>query len=548
MLIALAWMEVGTSIPVSGAIVRYPYLSNGGLAGWIMGLSYWLANVALPPIEAVAALTYLGAVFPDLGLLTVQDGVSMLSWPRGIGLGIALMLVFLAINIFGVKLLSEANRWVTWWKIIVPTLTFLLLFFVFDGSNFTSFGFFGDSDGGGAGSMLEAVAVSGIAFALMGFRGVIDFGGEVTRPSRNIPLGTVGCVVIPLVIYIGLQVAFLGAINWADAGVAPGDWVALASSPWADGPLAAALHASGIALLGAFVSVLLLDAILSPGAAGYIYLGSGARVGYSLAVHKFFPQFLTKINRHGVPAASAVVSTAVGCLFFLPAPSWYRLVGFISSALVLSTLAASVALVVFRRTAPALPRPYRLSAARLFAPAGFAAATLIIYWAGFVTLFNLDTILLGGMAMYAAIFSCQRGWTRRGPAAALAGVFLLAWAYVTGTTGYLLAPSDVDSPDDAALGWNMVLMVVLCVAILAALHLMSPPEGRQHLRGGHWLVFLLLALLIVSAIGEYGPMQSPVLGFPLDTLAALAIGVISYYWAVATGFRTPEIAELEETC
>lgn len=546
MLIALAWMEVGTSIPVSGAIVRYPYLSNGGLAGWIMGLSYWLANVSLPAIEAVASLTYLGGIFPGLGLLTTRDGVSMLAWPRGILLGIALMLVFLAINLFGVKLLSEANRWVTWWKIIIPVLTFLLLFLTFDGDNLTSFGFFGDPHQGGAGAMLEAVAVSGIAFALMGFRGVIDFGGEVKRPARNIPLGTVGCVVIPLGVYLGLQVAFLGAIDWADAGVVPGDWVALANSPWAEGPLAAALHASGYALLGTFVSVLLLDAILSPGAAGYIYLGSGARVGYALAVNKFFPQIMARVNRHGVPAVSAVVSFGIGCLFFLPAPSWYRLVGFISSALVLSTLAASVALVVLRRTAPSLPRPFRLPAAGIFAPAGFAAATLIIYWCGFVTLFNLVTVLLGGMAAYAVCFSCQRGWTRRGPTLVLAAVFLVGWVFVTVSSGFLLAPDDVTVPDETSPLLHLLVMTVLCVGFLVILHLMSPPEGRLHLRGGHWLVFLLLGLLAVSAIGEYGVSSSPVLGFPMDSIIALVVGVVAFYWAVATGFRTPEMTELED--
>jgi amino acid transporter len=545
MLIALAWMEVGTSIPVSGAIVRYPYLSNGGLAGWILGLSYWLANVSLPAIEAVAALTYLGGLFPRLGLLTTRDGVSMLSWPNGIAFGVLMMIAFLAINLFGVKLLSEANRWVTWWKIIVPTLTFLLLLFAFHRSNVTDLGFFGNPERGGAGSMLEAVAASGIAFALMGFRGVIDFGGEVTRPSRNIPLGTVGCVVIPLAVYLGLQIAFLGAIDWTDAGVPPGDWVALASSPWANGPLAAALHASGYALLGAFVSVLLLDAILSPGAAGYLYLGSGARVGFGLAVNGFFPKALTRMNQHGVPAVSAVVSFTVGCLFFLPAPSWYRLVGFISSALVLSTLAASVALVVLRRTAPSLPRTFRLPAAAVFAPSGFAAATLIIYWCGFVTLFNLVTILLGGMALYAVCFSCQRGWTARVPSAVLAVAFLVPWAYVTGRSGFLLAPNNATVPGGGAPTTTLVTLSVLCAAFLGVLHLISPAEGRQHLRGGYWVVGLLLALLGICAIGEYGPMATPLLSFPLDTVSALLVGLLAYYWAVHTGFTTPEVAALE---
>ena len=55
----------------------------------------------------------------------------------------------------------------------------------------------------------------------------------------------------------------------------------------------------------------------------------------------------------------------------------------------------------------------------------------------------------------------------------------------------------------------------------------------------------LLLGLVVSAIGQYGPMQSPMLGFPVDSPDALAVGVAAYYWAIATGFCTPEITELE---
>jgi len=396
--------------------------------------------------------------------------------------------------------------------------------------------------------MLQAVAVSGIAFALMGFRGVIDFGGEVKNPHRNIPLGTVGCVVIPLAIYIGLQVAFLGAINWDNAGVHPGDWAALAASPWAEGPLAAALKASGYAFLGAFVSMLLLDAILSPAAAGYIYLGSGARVGYGLAVNKFFPRGLTRMNSHGVPAVSAVVSFAIGCLFFLPAPSWYRLVGFISSALVLSTLAASAALMVMRRTAPGLIRPFRLPAAAILAPVGFVAATLIVYWCGFVTLVNLVTILLGALAVYSVCFSSYNGWTRRRHAAVLSSVFLIGWVVIAARSGFVLAPASQSSTSSAVLIEYLLGTVVLCVAFLAVLETITVAEGRKHLRGGYWLVFLLLGLLVVSGIGEYGPMSSPLLGFPVDTISAMIVGLIAYHWAVRTGFRTHELAEIEDQC
>ncbi|WP_051687775.1 APC family permease [Curtobacterium sp. S6] len=548
LLIALSWMEVGSALPFSGAIVRYPYLSHGGMTGWLMGLSYWLANIALPPIEAIAAITYVGGVFPQLNLLETKQGVSMLSWPNGILLGIALMVFFLAVNIFGVKFLSEANRWITWWKIIVPAATFLLLFIVFKASNFTDHGFFGNGNGGhhGSGSMLQAVAVSGIAFALMGFRGVIDFAGEVRKPHRNIPLGTLGCIVLPLAIYVGLQIAFIGAIDWADAGVSPGDWSGLMSSSWADGPLGSALHASGIALLGAFVTLLLLGAVISPGAAGYLYLGSGSRVAYGLAVNKFFPQALTHISRYGVPSIAILVNFAIGLLFFLPAPSWYRLVGFISSALVLSTMAAPAALMVMRRTAPNMHRPFRLPAAKIFTPIGFASGSLIVFWCGFVTLANLITILLGAMAVYAVCFSTANGWTRRVPSAILAALFLTAWVVVAARSHFVLAPDGYRVESNGQLVEYLVGSALLCFVFLAVMHLITREEGRPHLRGGHWVVFLLLGELAVSSLSEYGPLPEPILGFPWDSVAALLVGFIAYFWSLVTGFAVPEMRDLEE--
>lgn len=547
-LIALSWMEVGAALPFSGAIVRYPYLSHGGLTGWLMGMSYWLANLALPPIEAVAAITYVGGLFPNLGLLETRQGISMLAWPNGIITGIVVMFVFMLINIFGVKLLSEANRWITWWKIIIPTATFALLFLVFNVGNYTDYAFFGNAGGTkeGFGATFQAVAISGIAFAMMGFRGVIDFAGEVKNPKRNIPLGTIGSILIPLGIYTGLQIAFIGAINWADAGVAPGDWASLMSSSWADGPLGAALKASGIALLGAFVSLLLLDAVISPGAAGYLYLGSASRVAYGLATNKFFPSILTRMNRHGVPAWAIIVNFAIGLAFFLPAPSWYRLVGFISSALVLSTLTAPAAIRVMRHHAPQLHRPYRLPWSKVLAPIGFIASTIIIFWCGFITLANLDAILLGSMVCYAIFFSVKNGWTKRTPSIVLSVVFLIAWTIVCVRGGFILAPSDM-AVDDAGQVYEFLIgITVLTIAFLLILRLMTKREGVRHLRAGYWLVFLLLAELILSAFSEYGPLPTPAVIFPWDSLIAVVIGYIAYLGADKTGFATPELKALEQ--
>ncbi|MFJ2116191.1 MULTISPECIES: APC family permease [unclassified Streptomyces] len=537
LLVALAWMEVGAALPRSGAIVRYPYLTHGGLTGWIMGLSYWLANVSLPAIEALAVITYLSSVFPGLELMEVKDGVSVLTWPLGVFAGIGLMVLFYAINIFGVRLLSETNRWVTWWKIAVPSMTFVLLLFVFNSSNYTAHGFFPQ----GGGSVFEAVAVSGIAFALIGFRSVLDFSGEVVNPRRTIPLGTVGCVLIPLAVYLALQVAFIGAVNWHDAGVSVGDWSALGGSSWADGPLLHALRASSLAALGAFATVLLIDAVISPAGAGYIFLGSASRVGFGLSMHGYFPRAFQKTNKHGIPWVSTAVAFAAGCLFFAPAPSWYRLAGFISAAMVLSALMAAVCLPVLRRHAPTLPRPFKLRAPGFWAPAGFLGAAAMIYWAGFVTLINLTVILFAGLAVYGAHYLPHRGWLDRGSGAVVSAVYLVAWIYVSDKGGWFLATGDSAAAGSWPFAVYFAASTALVVGYCALLWAMSDSRGRLHTSRGYWLVFLLLATLPLSYVGEFGPLER--FAFPVGTLLELAVALIAYYWGVASGFATEELEE-----
>lgn len=537
LLVALAWMEVGAALPRSGAIVRYPYLTHGGLTGWIMGLSYWLANVSLPPIEALAVLTYLGSAFPELDLMEVKSGVSVLTWPLGVFAGIGLMGLFYAVNAFGVRLLSETNRWITWWKIIVPSATFVLLLFVFDSANYSVGGFFPQ----GGGSVFEAVATSGIAFALIGFRGVLDFSGEVVEPRRTIPLGAVGCVLVPLAVYLALQIAFVGAVNWGSAGVAAGDWGALGGSAWADGPLLHALRASSLAALGAFATVLLIDAVVSPAGAGYIFLGSAARVGFGLSIHGYFPRAFQKTNRHGIPWVSVAVSFAVGCLFFAPAPSWYRLAGFISAAMVLSALMAAVCLPVLRRHAPALPRPFRLRAAGFWCPAGFLGAVAMIYWAGFTTLVNLTVVLFAGLAVYGAHYLPHRGWLRRRTGVVVSAGYLAGWCWVSARGGWFLgsdgAAADGSWPFAAYYAASCALVAGYCALLWA----LAGAEGRRHTGRGFWLVFLLLATLGLSYVGEFGPLKH--FAFPVGTLLELAVGLVAYYWGVASGFATEGLRE-----
>lgn len=541
--IALAWMELATAMPRSGGIVRYPQITHGKFTGWIVGWVYWLSVVTIPASEAEAVLTYLGGRFPETGFITTDSGVTLLTWPNGILAGIGLMLLFFVLNIFGIKLMAESNRWVTLWKLLIPTITFCFLFVVFDGSNFGAVG-----DGGfapfGTSGIFQAIAVSGIAFSYIGFRQALDFGGEVRKPQRAIPIATIGSLLIPMVLYTLLQVGFLGSIDWADMGLDPGQWSALEGSSWASGPFFHALDAAGFAAFIAFANVLLADAAISPTGTGWVYLGSTIRVGYSLGVQRLVPRVFRKINRFGVPWPAAVAALVVGCFFFLPLPSWYRLISFVSAAAVLTYVMGGVGVPVLRRTAPGLKRSFRLPAVGLWAPIGYIAAMLVVYWAGYATLVNLLAAMFVGLPVFAAYAAWQAGWLKLWPGVTLAVVFLGVWIFINERGGWILSASGGQRPGSWSFGVYDSAFSAAVLIFCAVLWLLCGKTGRQHVASSAWLVVLLLATLPLSYFGGFGPLDDPVLPFPFGTLVEAALALLTYYWGVASGFETDEIRDI----
>ena len=543
-LIALAWAELGAMLPRSGAIVRYGYLTHGSFAGWIIGWAYWLSAVTIPPIEAIAVVTYLGGKWPSLDLLSEKNGLDLLSWPQGIVFAVLLMVLFFVLNFFGARFLAESNRWVTLWKLALPTATFLGLFYVLNGSNFGSVGGFAPS---GVGAIFHAIASGGIIFSLLGFRQALDYGGEVRNPQRDVPLATFGSIAIPMVIYTLLQVAFIGAIRWGSMGLHPGDWNLLEKGTWADGPLFHALDATNVALLGALGTLLVIDAAVSPMATGWVYLGTATRCGYALGVHRNIPPVFQANNRFGIPWVALVASTVVGCVFFVPAPSWYQLVGFISAAAVLTYMMGGVGLPVLRRTAPSLPRPFRLTNSGLWSPVGFLAAALILYWAGFSTLANVVTATFIGLPFFAWYYAWKRGWMHHVPAGVLGAVFLALWIWIARSGGWVLTSSGGHRPGAWGFWTWFIAFTVVLLGFVATMWALSNHEGRRHINASLWLLWMLLGTLPVSYYGFLGPLDQEPLAFPWGSLIELGLGFSAYLWGVRSGFVTEEIEDIVDS-
>ncbi len=534
LLIALTYAELGGMLPRSGAIVRYPHLTHGGYTGFLLGWAYLLSAVTVPAIEAEAVITY--ATKYISGLTKVSSGVTVLTG-KGIGLALVLMVLFFFVNYFGIRLLGAWNQVFTWWKFIIPTLTFILLFTAFHGSNFSSYGGFAPM---GFKPVFLAIATSGIVFAFLGFRQALDYGGEARNPQHDVPMATLLSVGAAVVLYVLLQLAFTGALNWHSAGVKAGDWAGLSSGAWASAPFYDAMKATGIGLLGAFASVLLIDSFISPSGTGWVYMGTSARTLYGMSVHGYLPKSVQSLHdRHRIPWVALIASLVVGCLFLAPFPSWYKLVGFISSATVLTYVMGGIGLQVLRRTAPGVHRPFRLQRAGVLAPISFLAASMIVYWSGFSTLVYVVAAVFVGLPLYTVFYAPRRGWMNATAGWVLGIVFLVAW---------IVTQYEGEMGHHASWGFPLYFGLVLAEVLLftAIAWALSGPDGKRSVVSGLWFLFLVMGLFLLSYYGGYGPLTKPPLAFPVDNLVALVIGLVSFYWGVASGFRTEEIQAITE--
>ncbi|MEO8906432.1 MAG: APC family permease [Microbacteriaceae bacterium] len=392
-LIGLCYAELGPMFPISGGVVRYPHMVWGSFGSYTMGWITWIASAAVPAIEVEGALTY-GTKYAPFTVLAKDGGTSAhVLTPLGMVVAIILLAVFVVINYFGVRLFAQINTVIVWWKIFVIALVIVVFILTALATNATqavgNFSSHGFAPSGFA-AVFVAISTAGITFSFLGFRQGIELAGETTNPKRNIPLAVIGSVAITAVLYALLQVAFTMMVP--AKALAHGGWAGLSFTN-DFGPLAALATIAGI---GWLAYVLYFDAIVSPLDTGLIYTTVTSRVSYAVGRNGNGPRWLATNNKFGVPVWSLILSFFVSIVLLLPFPSWQQLVGFITSATVLSFGTGPLALAVMRRKLPDQNRPFRLPGGDIIPFLAFYSTNMIVYWAGWATNFDLMISILIG--------------------------------------------------------------------------------------------------------------------------------------------------------
>lgn len=454
--IALTYAELGAMFPESGGMVRYSHYSHGSLVGFIAAWANWIAIVSVIPVEAEASVQYM-ASWPwqwaqDL-YVQAPGGHGELTAP-GLGISALLVVVYFLVNYWSVKLFARSNSTITVFKLVVPALTAVALI----ASGFHAQNFSVGLHGAGSpvldfSAILTAIATAGIVFSFNGFQSPVNLAGEARNPGRSIPLAVVGSILLATVIYVLLQVAYLGAVPphmLEQAGWHGIDF----RSPFAQLAIIVNLH--WLAML------LYVDAFVSPSGTGMTYTATTARMIYGMQRNGTAPDILGRVHAHwGVPRPAMWLNLAVSFLFLFFFRGWGTLAAVISVATVISYMTGPVSAMSLRRTAPGLHRPLRVKALPLLAGAAFVMATELLYWARWPLTGQIILLMLVALPIY-FYYQARSGWHDFGRQ--LKGAWWLVCYLPTLALVSWLGSSTFGGRGYLGYGWDLVVVAALGIA------------------------------------------------------------------------------------
>ncbi len=429
-LVALVMVELGASRPEGGGTVRWPLYASGRLVGTLIGWST-LLSVGGTAAEISAIMQYAAHYLPGI---TESHHLTL----SGLGLAAGLSVVLTALNWFEVRLFARLNNAVSVLKILVPLVTVIALLasgwhpgHLTDHGGFAPYGYV---------ACLSALAGGGIVYSVNGFQAPLDFSGEARNPRRTIPGSVLAGIGLALVMYLGLQLAFLLAVP--DHLLGHGWNGVNFDSPF--GQLALLLNLHWLS------SMLYADAVLSPGGSAYVGVALDARHTYALAKNGTLPRYFMQVDpRHGIPHRALVLNLAVIAVFLLPFGGWQNIVSVMGDMYLLIYASSAVAAAVFR-AAPGEQEAGWVPGLRWIAPLSFVVSSEFVYWSGWHDLRIALPLVLAGLLVYAAMWRTNRAGTALGAelrTGAWLVVYLLAltalsWAGTFKGSGNLPAPFD----------------------------------------------------------------------------------------------------------
>lgn len=219
---ALCYGELASTFPVSGSAYSYAYLSMGERMAWVIGwlllLEYGVAGTAVAAGFSgyLTSLLenfniHLPAIITQTTFQSIPHSTSgLLSFHHNINLpGLLVMLFISLILIRGIEAVARFNTTFVCIKIAVLALFVAIGVFYISPANWHPF--IPPSQGNfhfGIAGIFRAASI--IFFAYGGFETVSTAAAEARNPTRDVPIGIIGSLIICTIVYVTVAAVLLG--------------------------------------------------------------------------------------------------------------------------------------------------------------------------------------------------------------------------------------------------------------------------------------------------------------------------------------------------
>jgi APA family basic amino acid/polyamine antiporter len=336
----LCYAEFAAMVPVAGSAYTYAYATMGELVAWIIGWDLILEYALSTSTVAVGWSGYFVSLARDVGV-TVPAAIA--GPPGAFNLPAAIIvLVVMALLVVGIKQSADTNTLLVAIKIVVLVVFVVAGASYVNRANLTPFippntGAFGQFGWSG---VLRGAGV--MFFAYIGFDAVSTAAQEAKNPSRDMPIGILGSLAICTVIYICVAIVLLGIVPYQQLNVAD--------------PLAVGIDATGLTWLSPVIKIAALFGLFST---MLVNLLAQTRIFYSMSRDGLLPAvFATVHPRFRTPHVSTILTgVIIACAAGLtPITVLSQLV---SIGTLLAFAIVSIGVMILRKTAPDVPRPFR---------------------------------------------------------------------------------------------------------------------------------------------------------------------------------------------
>jgi len=327
---ALANAELGAMYPHAGGDYVYLREAFHPGAGFLMG---WLSFLAI----FTGTVATLAAGFADAVTAFVPLGAGM-----KLGIAVAITGVVSALNYVGVRASARFNNVTTGLK-VAALVAFVVLAPALGKGSFSNFTL-RPSDAPAFPLLGFGLALSPVLFSYLGWNSTVYVASEIHDPQRNVPRSLFLGLALCIVVYLAVNLAYLYALPVESMrGVGNVGEAA-----------ARALFGSGSgAILALFVAASILGTLNAT-------VLVGPRIAYAMAIDGRFFGGVDRVHEiYRTPHIAILVQGGAAIALLLLLQSFPKILDFTTFAIVLATMADTVALYALRRRQPSRPRPYR---------------------------------------------------------------------------------------------------------------------------------------------------------------------------------------------